>query len=382
MNTHNQPTNQDLEYMRLALSLAAKGRGHTAPNPMVGAVIVKDGRIIGSGYHEKYGSPHAERNALANCTLDPSGATIYVTLEPCCHHGKQPPCTDALIAAGIARVVIGSPDPNPLVAGKGIEILRRHNVEVITGILQEECDRLNREFFHYITTGTPYVTMKYAMTVDGKTAAYTGAARWISGEESRRHTHRERSFAGAIMVGVGTALADDPLLTCRLPDGRNPMRVICDSRLRTPLSSRLVQTTDEAATVIATCTTDKNKIAPYIQAGCQVWILPPKDGQVDLTALMKRLGGEKISSVILEGGAALNWSALNAGIVNRVQIYIAPKLLGGAAAKSPIGGQGFPHPNQALKLTDCAIIRLGDDLLIESEIKGEIESEVQPCSQA
>ena len=217
----------DEYYMRRAIALAQKGEGQVSPNPLVGAVIVKDGKIIGEGYHEHYGQPHAERNALANCIQSPEGATIYVTLEPCCHHGKQPPCTDALLAAGIRRVVIGSKDPNPLVHGKGIRILREHGVEVTEQVLQDECDEMNEVFFHYIQTKLPFVILKYAMTLDGKIATYTGASRWVTGEAARAHVHRMRNRYHAIMVGVGTVLADDPMLTCRLgktENGVNPVR--------------------------------------------------------------------------------------------------------------------------------------------------------------
>lgn len=209
----------DVESMRLALALAERGRGWTAPNPMVGAVIVKDGAVIGQGWHERYGEPHAERNALAACTADPAGATMYVTLEPCCHHGKQPPCVEAILASGIRRVVIGSADPNPLVAGKGVAILRSHGVEVTENVLREECDALNKIFFHYITTGRPFVSLKYAMTMDGKIAAFTGASKWVTGETARSHVQRQRHRFRGIMVGVGTVLADDPLLTCRMETG-------------------------------------------------------------------------------------------------------------------------------------------------------------------
>ena len=231
----------DAEYMRLALALAERGRGWTAPNPMVGAVIVKDGAVIGQGWHERYGEPHAERNALAACAADPTGATMYVTLEPCCHHGKQPPCVEAILASGIRRVVIGSADPNPLVAGKGVAILRAHGVEVTENVLREECDALNRIFFRYITTGWPFVSMKYAMTMDGKIAAYTGASKWVTGETARSHVQQQRHRFRGIMVGVGTVLADDPLLTCRMENGRNPVRIICDTQLRTPPQAQVVR---------------------------------------------------------------------------------------------------------------------------------------------
>ncbi len=212
----------DKDYMRLALQLAKKGCGWTSPNPMVGAVVVKEGRIIGQGWHQRYGQTHAERNALASCTEDPQGATLYVTLEPCCHYGKQPPCVDAILDAGIHRVVVGSADPNPLVAGKGIAILRAHGIDVTENVLQEECDALNKVFFHYITTKRPFVSMKYAMTMDGKIATYTGASKWITGEIARNHVQRQRHRFRGIMVGVGTILADDPLLTCRIEGGRDP----------------------------------------------------------------------------------------------------------------------------------------------------------------
>ena len=229
---------KDMEYMQLALALARKGCGWVAPNPMVGAVIVKDGEIIGQGWHEKCGQPHAERNALASCTKSPRGATMYVTLEPCCHTGRQPPCTDAILEAGIRRVVVGSGDPNPLVAGKGIQILRAHGIEVTENVLREECQRLNEVFFHYIRTKRPFVVMKYAMTLDGKIAAYTGASKWITGEKARNHVQEQRHRYSAIMAGVGTVLADDPLLTCRINGGKNPIRIICDTNLRTPLTGR------------------------------------------------------------------------------------------------------------------------------------------------
>ena len=230
---------QDEKYMRRALELAQRGRGWVSPNPVVGAVIVRDdGTVIGEGWHEKYGDLHAERNALKHCMEPPAGATMYVTLEPCCHHGRQPPCTDAILEAGIRRVVVGSGDPNPMVAGKGIRILREHGVEVTEGVLRDACNAVNEIFFHFIQTNTPYVVMKYAMTLDGKIAAWTGESKWITGEEARAHVHALRGRLFGIMCGVGTVLADDPLLTCRLPGTRDPVRIICDTHLRTPLTSR------------------------------------------------------------------------------------------------------------------------------------------------
>ena len=362
----------DMDYMRLALDLAAKGRGWTTPNPMVGAVIVKDGRVIGEGYHHRCGEPHAEREAFAACTESPAGATLYVTLEPCCHHGRQPPCTDAVLEAGIRHVVVGSNDPNPLVAGKGLEILRARGVKVETGILKAECDALNQVFLHYIRTKRPYVVMKYAMTLDGKIATRTGAAQWITGEEARRRVHQDRHRYAAIMAGVGTVLADDPLLTCRMEGGRNPVRIICDTRLRMPLGSRIVRTAGEVPTILAVGSVDPERAASYRDAGCQVWMLPERNGHVDLNRLMERLGAAEIDSILLEGGGTLNWAALESGVVQRIQAYIAPKLFGGADAKSPVAGLGVETPAQAVRLKNTAATRIGEDFLLESEVDTDV----------
>jgi len=358
----------DREMMRLALTLAEKGCGRVSPNPMVGAVIVKDGQVIGEGYHEQYGGLHAERNALGRCREDPRGATIYVTLEPCCHWGKTPPCTDALLESGIARVVIGSPDPNPLVAGKGASLLRRNGLAVTEGVLREECDRLNEVFLHYIQHKTPYVVMKYAMTMDGKIATVTGKSQWITGETARLRVQEDRNRHCAIMVGVGTVLSDDPRLTCRLPGGRNPVRVVCDTNLRTPETSAVIKTAGEVRTILATCRQESASHTPYLAAGCEVAVLPEKDGHVDLQVLMTQLGEGGIDSILLEGGGALNWSALRAGIVHKVQAYLAPKLFGGMTAKGPVGGEGVNAPHEGFRLTAPEVTRLGDDLLLESKV--------------
>ncbi len=358
----------DIDYMKEALSLAEKGVGHVNPNPMVGAVIVKDGRIIGRGYHEKYGTLHAERNAFASCIESCEGASIYVTLEPCCHYGKTPPCTEAIIENKIARVIIGSPDPNPLVAGKGVKLLREYGIEVVEGVLREECDRLNEIFMHYITTGLPFVTMKYAMTADGKIACYTGKSKWITGEQARQRVQLERLKNSAIMVGVGTVIDDNPMLTCRLENGRNPARIVCDSHLRTPLDCNIVQTAKDVPTIIATCDNDSKKIAEYESYGCRIIRTSELDGHVNLRELVEILGKEKIDSILLEGGGELNWSALRSGIVNKVQTYIAPKIFGGIDAKSPVSGIGVSSPDNAFMLADSRITQIGDDFLIESRV--------------
>ena len=365
-----RPARQDEKYMRMALELALKGRGWVSPNPVVGAVIVRDdGTIIGQGYHERYGELHAERNALKNCMEPPAGATMYVTLEPCCHHGRQPPCTDAILEAGIRRVVVGSGDPNPRVAGGGIRILREHGIEVVEGVLKEECDAVNEIFFHYIQTGRPYVVMKYAMTIDGKIAAYTGLSKWVTGEEARAHVQKLRHELSAIMVGVGTVLADDPMLNCRIPGLTSPVRIICDTHLRTPLDSKVVQTASEIPTIIATCCEDERAVLQYTEKGCRVLnVAKSGDLHLDLQDLVSKIGAEGIDSILLEGGGTLNWSALESGIVNRVMAYVAPKLFGGSSAKTPVEGRGIPDPQEAVRLRDISISRLGEDLLIEGKV--------------
>ncbi len=358
----------DKDYMQRALILAKKGMGFVNPNPMVGAVIVKDGRMIGEGYHQRYGELHAERNAFANCTEDCTGAVLYVTLEPCCHHGKTPPCTEAIIEHHISRVVIGSSDPNPLVAGKGVQILREHGIEVVEGVMKKECDELNEIFMHYITTKLPFVTMKYAMTTDGKIAAYTGDSKWITSEETRIYAQRDRLRHSAIMAGIGTVLADDPMLTCRLENARNPIRIICDSGLKIPLDSHIVQTAKEIPTIIAACRDDSGSAKELEKHGCRIIMTKPDNGHTDLRELTEILGSEKIDSILLEGGAALNWSALKSGIVSKVKTYIAPKIFGGAAAKSPVSGTGVASPDDAFMLKDSTVKQIGNDILIESRV--------------
>ena len=354
-------------YMEKALELAARGMGWTSPNPMVGALIVKNGKIIAEGWHHICGSLHAERDALKNCREDPSGSTMYVTLEPCCHWGKQPPCVEAIVEAGIARVVIGAMDPNPLVAGKGAEYLRQRGIAVTAGVLRERCEALNEVFLHYIQKKSPFVVMKYAMTMDGKIAACTGDSKWVTGPEARDHVQSLRGRYRAIMVGIGTVLADDPLLTARKEGCRNPIRIVCDSSLRTPLSSQLVKTAKEVPVVIATCRMDGHE--PYEEMGCHVLVCAGEDGRVDLPALMEILGKNGVDSVLVEGGAALNWSVLQSGLVRKVYAYMAPKLIGGGTAKTPIAGEGFPLMAQAISLAQPKIRTLGEDILLESQVK-------------
>lgn len=362
----------DEHYMRQAIELAKRGQGWTSPNPMVGAVIVKNGQVIGQGWHEKCGLPHAERNALASCMEQPKGAVMYVTLEPCCHYGRQPPCTEAILSAGIKRVVVGSGDPNPLVSGKGIQILREHGVEVIEGVLEDECVQLNEVFFHYIQTKRPFVVMKYAMTLDGKIAAYTGDSKWITGEKARSHVQVQRHRYTGIMVGIGTVLTDDPLLTCRKAGCKNPVRIICDTNLCIPLSARVVTTAKEDTTILATCCPNREKWSAYERAGCHILLVEQEKGHINLRQLMEQLGQEGIDSILLEGGGTLNWAALESGIVQKIQAYIAPKLFGGQTAKTPVEGTGVPSPSSAFHLKNTTITRLGEDILLESEVAGNV----------
>ena len=371
------------EYMRRAVALAKRGEGWCHPNPMVGAVIVKDGRIIGEGYHARCGELHAERNAIAALTEPAEGASIYVTLEPCCHYGKTPPCTEAIISHGIRRVVIGSRDPNPKVAGGGVKALREAGIEVVEDFLREECDALNPVFFHYIEKKRPYVIMKYAMTADGKIATKTGASKWITGEASRQKVQALRHACMGIMVGIGTVLADDPMLNCRLEGGRDPVRIICDSRLRIPADRAVCRTAREIPTIAVCALTElpdglmdedrlpaagaeSEKIRELRQLGIRVLNMPERErssSRVDLDKLMDHLGRMEIDSILLEGGGTLNESALRAGIVQEIRAFIAPKLFGGTA-RSPVEGGGVELPDEAVRLTMTGVEHIGEDLLV------------------
>lgn len=367
------------QFMKRAIELAKQGAGWTAPNPLVGAVVVKNGRVIGEGYHRKYGELHAERNALAACTEDPAGATLYVTLEPCCHYGKTPPCTEIIIEKKIAKVVIGSRDPNPKVAGKGARILREHGIEVVEDYMREACDALNPVFFHYITTKTPYVVLKFAMTLDGKIATRTGASKWITGEAARNHVHQLRGRYAGILAGIGTVLADDPMLNCRIDGAHQPLRIILDSHLRIPMGSRLVRSAKEYPLLIVCNESNRDReegtsrIQKLEEAGAKVWTLPEKNGHPDLNVLMQRLGEEKIDSVLIEGGGTVNEAALKAHIVHHVYAYIAPKIFGGEDAKTPVEGSGIRLPQECANLRLAKITVLLNDMLLEYDVEGETE---------
>jgi diaminohydroxyphosphoribosylaminopyrimidine deaminase/5-amino-6-(5-phosphoribosylamino)uracil reductase len=362
----------DEQFMREALALAAQARGRTSPNPMVGSVVVKDGRVIGRGYHVKAGAPHGEVMALDDAGADAKGATIYVTLEPCCHYGRTPPCTKTIIGAGIRRVVAAMRDPNPLVSGKGLDELRQAGIDVTLPVLETEAGTLNEVFIKYITTKRPFVLLKVAASLDGKIATVTGESRWITNERSRLLVHQLRDQVDAVMVGINTVLRDDPLLTTRLPGGggRDPMRIILDSRLRIPCEARVLTASPTACTLIATTPeAPREKRLQLEAAGAKVLIVEGNGPGVPLGLLMDQLGAMPVTSILLEGGGELHSSALRAGIVDKVLYFVAPKLIGGRSAPPAIGGEGFARLEEAVTLERMQIKQLEDDLLIEGYVR-------------
>lgn len=367
----------DKKYMRRALELAELGAGDVHPNPMVGAVIVKDGRILGEGYHRVFGGPHAEIDAFNNAECDVSGATMYVTLEPCSHFGKTPPCVHAIAEKGIKRVVVSTLDPNPLVAGKGLDYLRDAGIEVTCGVLENEALKQNETFMKYITKKIPFVILKSAMTLDGKIATRTLSSKWVTGEVAREHVHAIRNRISGIMVGIGTVLADDPSLTTRLKqdNGKDPVRIIVDSHARTPETAKVLTQKSNAVTIIAiTDQANPDKVKRLEQAGAIVIKVPSKNDRVDLNALMVELGKREIDSILLEGGSELNFAAIEANIVDKLLIYVGNKIVGGANAKTPVGGLGIAGMSDAIKLDFTSIHKLGEDLLIEAYMRKENEN--------
>jgi diaminohydroxyphosphoribosylaminopyrimidine deaminase/5-amino-6-(5-phosphoribosylamino)uracil reductase len=361
--------NQKSEIMKIALTLAKRGIGKTSPNPAVGAVLVKNDKIISTGYHKKAGFAHAEINALREADREARGADMYVTLEPCSHFGKTPPCTDAIIKAGIKKVFIGMKDPNPLVAGKGIRRLRNTGIKVEIGILENECKNINEAYRKYITTKTPFVTLKLASTLDGRIATCTGESKWITGEAARRFVHKMRAEADAVMIGIGTVLKDNPELTTRLVKGKDPVRVVVDSRLRIPISARILNR-KKSAIIVAT-TKDKGQKEKKIKAlnakGAEVLLLPAKDGMVDLTALIKELAKREITSIMIEGGSSLAASAIKEAIVDKVAIFVAPKILGKEGLPT-IENLGIKRIRNAIRLRGLECRRLGEDILLQGYI--------------
>ncbi|MCC6442896.1 MAG: bifunctional diaminohydroxyphosphoribosylaminopyrimidine deaminase/5-amino-6-(5-phosphoribosylamino)uracil reductase RibD [Armatimonadetes bacterium] len=365
--------------MKRALRLAARAKGRTSPNPMVGAVLVRDGTVVGEGYHPFAGAPHAEALALREAGERARGAVLYVTLEPCSHYGRTPPCADAVIEAGVTRVVAAMEDPNPLVFGRGFARLREAGIAVEVGLCGAEARRLNEVFITYITRNRPFVILKYAMTLDGKIATAAGDARWVTGEKARGYVHRLRAETDAILVGLGTVFKDDPLLTARRQGARNPARIVLDSRARIPLRSRLLATLAEAPVWVAvTEQAPRERVAALESLGAEV-ICPGSDasGRVAWKPLLGLLGERGVMSLLVEGGGSVHASALESGVGDKVMAFIAPKIVGGAEALSPVEGQGVAAMAEAHRLSDVAVRRFGEDILIEGYLR-----KVSGCSQA
>jgi diaminohydroxyphosphoribosylaminopyrimidine deaminase/5-amino-6-(5-phosphoribosylamino)uracil reductase len=360
----------DLEWMTRALTLAARGRGLTSPNPMVGAIVVRDGAVLAERFHERAGAAHAEAAALAAAGSRAQGATLYVTLEPCNHVGRTPPCVDAIVRAGIRRVVSATRDPNPRVKGGGAAALIAAGIEVTTPCLERDARELNRIFFTAVERQRPHVTLKWAMTLDGKIAAFDRRSRWITGEAARQEGHRLRSRSDAIVTGIGTVLADDPALTVRLlePWPREPYRVVVDSRARLPLEAKLLQTGSRSRVLVAVGeAAPPQRLAALESAGVTVLACKSREGRVDVTDLAARLFALDVTSVLLEAGSDLTGAFVQAGLVDRVAAFVAPTLLGGAGAPTPVGGHGLTLP-RALRLTDLTTRPLGPDWLLEADI--------------
>ena len=362
----------DEKFMKLALSLAEKGRGYVNPNPLVGAVIVKDGKVIGEGYHTAFGKPHAEIEAINSATEDIKGATMYVTLEPCCHQGKTPPCTEAIIKNQLARVVVATTDPNPLVSGSGIEKLKQSNIEITVGVLEEMAKIQNEVFIHYMTTNLPFAILKYAMSLDGKIACHTGDSKWITSEKSRTDVHRLRSSVSAVVTGIGTILSDDASLNVRLIDskGREPHRIVVDSAARISLDAKILNLDSKSDTYIAvTEAASDEKLRKLEDYGAKIIMTKSKDGKVDLEELWKELGFLGMDSILIEAGEQLNAALLEAKLVNKIRAYIAPKIIGGTNAKSPIGGYGATNMSEVINLKSMNVTHIENDFVVEGYVK-------------
>ncbi len=361
----------DKKFMLMALSLAQKAKGRTSPNPMVGAVVVKSGKVISTGFHHRAGEPHAEAIALRKAGSMSRGATLYVTLEPCSHTNKRtPPCVPLVMQSGIKRVVVAMIDPNPRVSGGGIRALRKAGISVVTGVLKQESLKLNEAFVKYITRGVPFVTLKIAQTLDGKIATSSGESQWITGKKAREEGHRLRDANDAILVGINTILRDNPSLTTRILNGRDPVRVILDSRLRIPLSAKVITQKSASKTIMATlATAARTKIKKLLSAGVDVLLVKPDRGRVDLHDLMVQLGKREIISVLVEGGAEVHASALKAGIADKVVLFVAPMLMTGADSLCAIGGISPARLSKAIRLRDLIARFVGEDIMVEGYIR-------------
>jgi diaminohydroxyphosphoribosylaminopyrimidine deaminase/5-amino-6-(5-phosphoribosylamino)uracil reductase len=358
-----------VEYMERALALARRAEGRTRPNPAVGAVVVAAGRVVGEGFHPAAGEPHAEIFALRQAGDLAWGADLYVTLEPCSHHGRTGPCAEAVIAAGVSRVWVGVEDPNPRVSGRGIARLRAAGIEVVVGVCEADCRRLIAPFARHVTSGLPHVTLKTAVTLDGKTATASGDSQWISGAASRLHVHRLRDRVDAILVGSGTVLRDDPRLTTRLAEGgRNPLRVVVDGQLRIGERARVLDTAEAATLVATTSRAPVDKLERLRRRGAEVTVLDGLDGRVDLPGLLRLLGDRGVQSLLLEGGGGLNGVFLRQGLIDRMLVFVAPKVVGGNDGYGIFSGHGVSRLAEAPTLVDVRCTRFEDDMLIEGEV--------------
>lgn len=361
-------------YMHRAIEVAKSGWGRTNPNPLVGAVIVKNDKVIAEGYHRAIGRPHAEIEAIDHSAEDVRGSTLYVNLEPCSRYGRTPPCVKAIIDSGIKKVVVAMEDPNPQVSGEGIRILREAGIDVVTGILETEAKKLNEIFIKYITLKKPYVIMKMAMTLDGKIATVSGDAKWISGESSRKYVHIIRERVAAIMVGVNTIINDDPLLTARTESGKEKklVKIIIDGKGKISPDCKVIRTASSECVILATTSAIRQpKEDLLLEKGVQILKLDGQDGHVDLNMLMDHLYQREIDSILLEGGGQLNAVALKLRLVDKVMTFIAPKIIGGKDAKTPVEGEGIPWMKEAIELRHISIQRFDDDTLIEGYLKGD-----------
>lgn len=362
-----QPTApDDAHWMRLALRLAEQGRGRVEPNPMVGCVIVKDGRVLGQGFHEQFGEPHAEVNALSSVVGSAAaGSTIYVTLEPCCHHGKTPPCTEALLRARPDRVVVAMADPFPKVDGGGLQILREAGISVTVDVCEEEARHLNAPYLKRIGKGQPWIIAKWAMTLDGKMATANGSSKWISSEEARREVHRVRGLVDAVMVGSGTARLDDPLLTARPAGPRTPARIVVDSNASLNVTSRLVETISEAPVLVAAASTARpERLDRLHHAGCELVLCPGENHAERMEFLLRELGRRGLTNVLVEGGSQLLGLLWDMQQIDEVHTFVAPKIIGGQNALTPVGGSGIGSMEHAVQLNSCEIVELGSTILV------------------
>src|SRR3972149_7237333 len=360
----------DEKYMALALELAEKGRGKVEPNPMVGAVLVKDGEIVGKGYHQVFGGAHAEIYAIHEGGTNCRGATLYVSMEPCAHYGKTAPCVDAIIKAGIKKVVAAVVDPNPITSGKGIQQLKEAGIEVVAGVMEMQAKRLNVPFFKLMQKELPYITVKWAMSIDGKIATHTGESRWITSEESRKYVHKIRGLMNGILVGINTVVRDDPLLTCRIEGGQNPKRIVVDSKAALPINSRLLSTINEGEIIVAvTKNAQLKRIQKLEQMGCRIVQTKDMNGGVDLKELFQRLGEMKLTNILVEGGSRVITSVIEGRLADRVMVFLAPIIIGGEGAKSPVLGTGINKISEAAEIDEVEIKRLSNDIIIEGTLK-------------